>query len=255
MKKTTKALVILLTLVVTLLTISISSLASSNRDELVVDREDLFSTIQEEKLKDMLYEYSKKHECELVIVTTASYGGYDIQGYAENFYDDNGYGYGKDGNGVLLLISQRNRSYYICLTGKATETFAYERLDELEKAIVAPLKQGDYYKAGVEFAKTAHEVIESYNGFYKGDFIGGMIFTVIFSIGAGVITIVLMRRAMNNARPQKNATQYVRNGSFELTLARDMYLYSTIRRTAKPKKSSSGGGGGSRSHSGRGGSF
>ena len=251
MIRTVKLLLLLLVCLITLAVLSVQSLCAS-RGNLVVDNEYLFSDSEVDELSDMLYKYSKKHECDLVVVTEEYVS--DMQTYAENFYDRNGYGYGKDKTGVLLLISERNRSYYICLTGKATEIFSYSRLDELERAVVSCLKQNEYYEAGKAFATSADSIMESYNGFYMGDFIPAMIFTVVLAIGAGALTIVLMRKRMNNARPQRNASNYIRYGSFELTLAKDMYLYSTIRRVPKVKKTSSSGGG-SGNRGGRGGRF
>ncbi len=252
MKKMLKPITLLILCIAITSLLCVQVLAVSARDELVVDREGLFDATEEAYLENMLYETSVKYQCELVVLTTSTFNGYSIDEYAESFFDSNGYGYGSDGNGVLLLISEAKREYYICFTGRATEIFSFTKGSKLENAIVDHLKSDEFYEASVAFCETASDILSNDNGFYMGGFVIGVVISVIVAIIAGIITIVVMRRAMNNARPQRNAGQYIRYGSFELTETRDMYLYSHVTRRAKPKSNSSSGG---RSHSGRGGRF
>ncbi|MBO5375122.1 MAG: TPM domain-containing protein [Clostridia bacterium] len=251
-----KPLLIMIFVLATLSVLAITAFATSR--PLLVDEEDIFTFEEEESLESLLGEISQKHRCELVVVTTATYGNKSARAFAESFYDNNGYGYGNDGTGVLLLISESNREYYICLTGEANDAFSRTRFNALENEILPELKQNDFYGAAFDFARKSDEILIKYES-EKGSldwqgFWVGVVISIIVAIVAGAITIVIMRRAMNNARPQKNATMYVKNGSFNLTVSRDMYLYSTIRRVAKPKSSSSGRSGG-RSHGGGGGRF
>ena len=58
---------------------------------------------------------------------------------------------------------------------------------------------------------------------------------------------------MKSVRQKNDAADYVRPGSMQLTHSRDLFLYSHVSRTAKPKNTSSGGGGGGGSRGGAGG--
>ena len=106
-------------------------------------------------------------------------------------------------------------------------------------------------------ANKATEILESYEaGIDTETLKTGIIISVIAGAIIGLIVVLVLRAKMNNAKPQKTAGHYIRNGSFNLTVCRDMYLYSTTRRVARPKSNSSGGSrGGGRSHGGRGGRF
>ncbi len=54
-----------------------------------------------------------------------------------------------------------------------------------------------------------------------------------------------MKSKMNTARIQKEAKNYVKDGSFLLEGSHDRFLYERTTRTAKPKSNSSSGGGSS----------
>ena len=83
----------------------------------------------------------------------------------------------------------------------------------------------------------------------------------IIGLIAAVITLLIMRSKMNTAKPQKNAANYLKAGSFHLRQRSDMFLYSRVSRRAKPKNNTSGSGSsvhrssGGVSHGGRGGRF
>ena len=50
---------------------------------------------------------------------------------------------------------------------------------------------------------------------------------ILLALGA----VLLMKRSMSTVRYQKRADGYIDEGSFSLTDARDIYLYSTVTRT------------------------
>jgi Ca2+/H+ antiporter len=60
-------------------------------------------------------------------------------------------------------------------------------------------------------------------------------FRVAIAIILGILlalgVVFLMKRSMSTVRYQKRADGYVNDGSFSLTDARDIYLYSTVSRT------------------------
>lgn len=258
MKKILKASILMMICTFMLFVLSVVSFGAG-ANALVVDNEGLFTEQEQIHLETALEGISQKYQCELVVVTTSSFGSKSAQTYAENYYDNNGYGYGEKGTGVLFLISENKREYYICLTGDANDAYAHGKFSDLEDEIVPLLSKNDFYGASLKFATKSEQILEEYEDIKDFDtyaFRNGIIISIIIAIAVGIITILVMRNAMNNAKPQKNATNYIRNGSFNLTLSRDMYLYSTVRRVAKPKSnSSSRSGGGGRSHGGGGGRF
>ena len=70
-----------------------------------------------------------------------------------------------------------------------------------------------------------------------------------------------MKKKLKSVRSQAAASSYVREDSLNITDSRDIYLYATVTRTAKPDDSSSSGGSSTHTsssgatHGGGGGSF
>lgn len=247
MRKTIKKLIFIALLALVIATLSICVSASVSRTELVVDNDDVYSDAQEEALENALFELSSKYKCELSIVTVSSFGGMDAEEYAENYYDNNGYGYGSDATGVLLLLSVTKREYYICLTGEAAKIFDRDNFSTLDDAVYFKARENDFYGVANAFISTSESIIFNYKaensdtGFDKNAFVTGIIISVIVGLIAATIALLIMRSKMNNAKPQKNAGRYIRNGSFNLTISRDMYLYSTVRKVARPQNNNRGG--------------
>ncbi len=68
------------------------------------------------------------------------------------------------------------------------------------------------------------------------------IILIAFGIGlliAGIV-LLIMRSKMKTARFQRNASSYLRPGSYRLTRNGNHYLYSTITRIPRPQNNSSG---------------
>ena len=65
------------------------------------------------------------------------------------------------------------------------------------------------------------------------------------SIAVGVclsfIIVGNMKSKLKTVRFQAAASNYMKNGSLNITESRDLFLYNTVTRTAKPKNNSSSG--------------
>ena len=81
------------------------------------DYADLLDAEAERNIRNLLDEKSRELEFDLVIVTTESTGGKSSQDYADDFYDYNGYGWGDNYDGALLLINMEYREWHISTTG------------------------------------------------------------------------------------------------------------------------------------------
>ena len=64
----------------------------------VFDMGDLLSESEEEKIQEKCESMAKKTELDIVVLTTKTLGNRTVQQYADDFYDDGGYG----ADGILL---------------------------------------------------------------------------------------------------------------------------------------------------------
>ena len=63
------------------------------------------------ELNRMADEVSEKYACDVAAVIVKSLGGKSVVEYADDFYDYNGYGYGQNKDGILLLLSLEERDF------------------------------------------------------------------------------------------------------------------------------------------------
>ncbi len=208
-------------------------------------------------LTQKLDEISERLDFDVVVVTVFSLDGADARAYADDVFDLNGYGMG-DG-GILFLFAPNdgeNGKYHFSTFAKGEDIFDGDAFDELESATLDLLRAGRYAEAFDAYADTCDALVGSYGKISAG--------TVIFALLAGVVLAFLIpmnlyKGQLKSVRSQPAATDYVRSGSMQLTVNRDLFLYRNITRTPKPKNNSSGNGShtssSGSSHGGRGGSL
>ena len=252
MKKIT--LLTVFTLILALI-IPLSVSAGSQPVRHVVDDADVLSVGEESTLQAKLEKLSSKLKCHIIVVAINDLGYLSSYSYADSYYHNNGYGYGKDKSGVLLLISLEdgsygNREYYIYTYGEAEDKLGDSELTDIEDAMLPHLRESKYYDGFVAFADACRDELSF-------DIVTNLIIAV--AIGAIIAFVILagMKKQLKSVRPQRNAANYVRQGSFMLTKDLDLYLYRNITRTRRQNNNSSsrgGSGGGSRG-GGRGGRF
>ena len=80
---------------------------------LLVDNAGLLTEEESNALLNKLEDISQKYENEVGIVTVNSLEGKTAEAYADDYYDYNGYGYGENDDGLLLLISMGEREWAI----------------------------------------------------------------------------------------------------------------------------------------------
>ena len=281
-----KKILSLLLLPLMLLTLAFPGFAAETELPYVVDNAGLLTSDQVAELNRQIGNLRSELELDIVIVTTYGTGGKGVQAYADDFYDDNGYGYGSANSGILLLLDMDAREWYMNTCGDAIYIFTDYGLEQLGQTILPWLSNGDYYRAFMAWISGLSPYVKAYrNGapvdgyvppdaydspygdeiYHYDDHVGIGVkpFPVALIIGliAAVITVLVMRSKMNTAKLQKNAANYLKEGSFRLRQRSDMFLYSRVTRTARPKNNTSGGGSsvhrssGGVSHGGRGGRF
>lgn len=245
----------------------------------LVDGEHLLGTEEADEISRMLDEISVRQNFDVVIVTVGSLGAKSAQAFADDYYDCNGYGMGADRDGVLLLISMEERDWYISTCGYGIEAITDAGRNTMSDYFVPYLSDGDYYTAFKTYAELCDKFVTqartdvSYGignlddldysiPLTAEDWITAVCVNIVIGIVAALIVCSILKGKLKTVAMQRGAYNYTVENSFEVTQSSDLFLYSTVSRTAKPKENESSGGGSSThtsssgtSHGGGGGKF
>ena len=126
---------------------------SESAPERLVDGADLLTDSQEEALLKTLDEISERQKCDVVIVTEENLQTNTAQDDADDFFDYNGYGYGKNRDGILLLISIGDRDWSISTRGFAIKAFTDKGQKYLVEQFKDDLSAGNYNEAFTIYAQ------------------------------------------------------------------------------------------------------
>ena len=257
-----------------LITLSVCFTASADviPDERIqprlVDGADILTDSEEAKLLSKLDTVSEELQFDIVIATTYGLGEGYIRDVADDYYDYNGFGYGANADGCILLIDMEGRDWWISTCGYGLTALTDAGIQYIGDQFESDLTNEDYYEGLNTYIDLVEDFVnqaetgkpydsgnlpkEKYNWF----------FGIVFSLGAGfliaLISVLVMKGKLKSVRRQPAAHDYLVPGSMNVTLSRDMYLYRNVTRRAKPKESSGSSSHSSssgRSHGGGGGSF
>ena len=249
----------------------------------VVDHADLLSAQEEAYLEAKASQLVENYQMDVVILTVDSLEHQSSEAYADDYYDQNGYGIGYDGSGVLLLLSMEYRDWAISTCGDAIYALTDYGIQSIFFDIASYLSQDLYFEAFDVYLDTLETYYSAYNmgapidgyrpeydgpgtyipgtqediyyyddapvrsfGWYLKKFFIALVIGVVIA----AIVLIIMRAQMNTARAQRGASSYVQGGRAKITQHRDIFLYSQIHKTRKQQSS---GGGGSSVHGSSGG--
>lgn len=230
--------------------------ALPENEQFLYDEADLLTDPEEEKLVQKLEEVSHATNAQIVVVTLASMDGGNIDEFIDYLYDNMGFGYGENHDGVLLLVSMDPREYRILSNGYAGTAIGPDQIDTLCDIVQPYLTKGTYATAFTYFANESEDFLAYY--LEGSPFNAGKSFMISLVIGiiAGLITAFVMKGKLKSVRKQDSARVYVKKGSMRLTYSRDIFLYRNVERTKKQERvESTSSGSGDTARSKGGGSF
>lgn len=244
-----KAFFVFLALLLSLL-FSVTAFAAE-RGERLIDSANLLSEREKAEISELLDRKSEELQFDLVIVTVDSLGKETPFQRATRCYESGNYGYGDDYTGAILLISMKEREWYVATCGEGEDIIPDESY--IDDGFVALLSKGKYFESFSEYINAVDERVTYSRSFHWGV---SLIVAVVIGFVAAFIATSIMKGKLKTVKFQSNAREYLKNGSMNVTVARDLYLYSTVTRVAKPKNNPSGSHSSSgRSYGGGGGKF
>lgn len=247
------------------------SVSSAAGKKSVIDDAGLIKASDEKKL-DKKIKNIQKDKFDVVILTVKSLDGKSAQDYADDYYDNNDYGLDNEKSGVLLLVSKGDRKYHISTKGAGIKAFTDYGIGRIKEEIKPYLSDGDYFNACDEFLNITKDFVKAYkdgtpydtdNPYNEEiDYVILEVIALVIAFVIALISVGIMRLRMNTAKPKGTAMEYIKKGSFKLTSEKDIFMYSTVTKTAKPKDNDNSAGGSTThvsssgsEHGGGGGSF
>ena len=204
--------------------------------------DEILSGDEAEQLNEQLDEISHNQNFDVTAALVDSLSGESVEAYADNLYDDCDFGYGDERDGVLLLVSLEDHDWYI------------------GEQIRPQLADGDYLGAFENYIELCDDFIDQANSgeAYDTDHMPKKPLSAIWlglsfaaGLGAALLAVGSMKSQLKSVGMQREARDYIRPGSLQVTSSGDYFLYRTIHRTEKPKPKSSGGSSTHTSSSGR----
>lgn len=228
---------------------------------LVVDNADLLTTEEENALCARFETLAQEYQMELAVLTVPDLEGKTAEEYADDFYDYNGYGYGENDDGMLVLYKpgeEGNRYIHITTHGKGLKAFSNSVCDNIIDSMIDDLKNENYASAFNTYADLGEKYLKPNVSFIW------LLMCIVIGVLAGFIIIKSIAGKNKSVRKQTNATVYTRPGSMVVTGSYDTFIGKRLYQTPKPKSDDSSSGGSSggshtsssgRSHGGSGRSF
>lgn len=234
----------------------------------VYDEADLLSEQEEEELQELLVQLAVDAEQDLIVVTTNDNAGKSSQDYADDFYDDHGFGYErKNGSGILLLLNMDDREVYISTAGTAQEKYTDDEIDSTLDVLIPYMKSENYMGACTSFAETAVRCLKggqtADNGYYDPEtdrfvstektgwqkvFSPGRILVNLLIAFAVSVVVVFCIAHNRKTKMSVGSGTYLKDGKLGFRDRGDRFTHTTVVTRHIPKNDggsgSSGGGGG-----------
>ncbi|HPD01205.1 MAG TPA: TPM domain-containing protein [Acetivibrio sp.] len=227
--------------------------------ENVIDNLGYLTETEVQYLQSSIDRIKENYRLDTVIVITDDTAGKSSRDFADDFFDNNGYGIGSDYSGLLLLINMNKRDVYISTSGKAFDIFTDARIDNILDDVARFLSNGNYYAACSEFISNVKSY--AYSGVpsnqyrvdtdrnYFHNVLSMMKFFPIYIV-ALIISVIatLVVTYSSKGKTTTNHLTYEVNGSFDLTENQNNYIRESTVRTRIESSSSGGGSGRSSTH-------
>ena len=112
---------------------------------MVIDAAGLYTADEIREMEIVISWIRYHYQIDIVVMTTydvPSGGDSETVVFADNWYDENGYGYGEDKSGALLLTDMTNRFNYISTCGVMIDYMSDSRIEQVLDAWDEQLSSG-----------------------------------------------------------------------------------------------------------------
>ncbi|MBQ1421393.1 MAG: TPM domain-containing protein [Firmicutes bacterium] len=229
---------------------------------------DYAGTLDEYEAEDLdayLAARSQELQFDIVVLTISEgFSSDDLLASAEDFYDNNGFGYGPNRDGIILAVDMTSSQLILCTTGFGIEAVTEYGEEVIYDYIMDDMSDGDFASAYEKFEEVVYDFVKlARNGdpvdwdtpgypsypWYEG--VGGGTDPVgpdgpdegptageaAAASGAGALAVGAAAGAISSGRNKSKlktvrgktqANSYERQGSLVLSDRRERFLYSTV---------------------------
>ncbi|MBE6659176.1 MAG: TPM domain-containing protein, partial [Ruminococcaceae bacterium] len=198
-----------------------------------------------------LEQIAEAEQMEVVVAAFSTIDGASPMEYADDFYDYNGYGYGENRDGLILIVVMDTRDWWISTRGTAITAFTDAGIDYIGNQITPYLAEGDYHGAFTAFADQCKTfMVQAKTGdpfdthnLPKEPFNTGMalVIAVVGGLVIGLLYTGKLKGQLTSVQAQRAASGYVKQNSLNVTNSRDFFLYRNVTRTEKADDADDGG--------------
>ena len=202
---------------------------------LVEDYADVLTDTEEAELLSKLEALGEANDIEVGVVTVDSYDGKDPQAFADDFYDYNGYGYGENDDGFIVVFNtgegDGNRNIAISTHGKGIDLLTDFEIDVIIEMMINPIKNGDFAGAFDAFVDETESAID--------ESLSLLAIPLAIAIGFGIAFLIVKIQAskLKTVVQKADAADYV--GNVVLTYQNDQFMYRNVTSSPKVKSDSS----------------
>ncbi len=217
----------------------------------VVDMAGLLDESEEEELEDLILQVREEQQLDLAVVTTQGTDGKYIRDYADDYYDENGYGYDESGTGIILVVDMSSRQFWISTAGRAIDFFTDTRIDAMLDDVYSEFSDGDYYDGCVVFVEDADRYMNVPPGqrVRRPPSLMGVLIRLLISAAVGAVVVAIMVKS-RGGKTSVNEDTYMSPGESRINVREDRFVRRTVVTRRMPKaESGSSSGSGSSTHS------
>lgn len=226
----------------------------------VFDLRGMLSDGEREELEDRAEDIALRRSCGIYTLFVEDFTAY---GYGDDpytalyqIYHAEGLGVGEDRNGVIIMLSMKERDYAMFVYGEYAE-YAFDEYgqEKLEERFLGDFGEDDWYGGISNYLDACEEYLTKADAgkpVRRPYWIWFVISAGCSCLAAGTVCLCLLRK-MKSVHQKAEADAYLTADGLHLTKQYDRYTHTTETRT-KIQKESSGGGGSTYSESGGGGS-
>ena len=234
-------------------------------DEQVIDRIGLFTADEISRMNAIIQQIEEDHQVDMVVLATSdvptdySESMYRVRDYADNFYDQGGYGMGEDFSGMLILLDMHNRVMWLSTGGMMIEyindsreeailddAYSYLSSGRYGEAMIAALNRTSrYMDKGREEGTFLYDEVtgKRLSGIYNALTSGEMLLAGL----VGAVAAFVFWLSVNGSYNLSGSTYtYDRNSNTAVTLTKDdeVFVRQFSRRAVRNTGSHGGSGGG-----------